>query len=101
MDIKKIQAIVVNAIKEYLDTQDLHIKINENTTLFGDKSILDSLGLVNLIVSVESTIEDEFDVSIAIADERAISQKHSPFRTVGTLADYIEKLLEEESEEGQ
>ena len=56
---------------------------------------MDSLGLVNLIVSVEQNIEDDFDVSITIADERAMSQKHSPFRTVGTLADYIEILLKE------
>ena len=50
---------------------------------------------LNLIVVIEQNIEDEFDVSITIADERAMSQKHSPFRTIGTLADYIDMLLKE------
>jgi acyl carrier protein len=44
---------------------------------------------------IEQNIEDEFDVSITIADEKAMSQKRSPFRTIGTLADYIDMLLRE------
>ena len=65
------------------------------TVLFGRDGKLDSLGLVTLLVIIEQNIEDEFNVNITIADERAMSQKHSPFRTVGSLADYIEMLLEE------
>ena len=65
------------------------------TRLFGGNSKLDSLGLVNLIVAVEQNIEDEFDITITLADERSMSQKHSPFRTVGSLVDYIEMLLKE------
>ena len=66
-----------------------------NTVLFGEDGKLDSLGLINLVVAVEQNIEDEFDVTITLADERAMSQETSPFRTVGSLADYIEMLLEE------
>jgi len=66
-----------------------------NTVLFGEGGKLDSLGLINLVVAVEQNIEDEFDVTITLADERAMSQENSPFRTVGSLADYIELLLEE------
>ena len=54
---------------------------------------MDSLGLVNLLVIIEQNIEDEFDVSVAIADEKAMSQKYSPFRTIGTLTNYINMLL--------
>ena len=66
-----------------------------NTVLFGENGKLDSLGLINLVVAVEQNIEDEFDVTITLADERAMSQETSPFRTVGTLTDYIEMLLGE------
>ena len=66
-----------------------------NTVLFGEDGKLDSLGLINLVVAVEQNIEDEFDVTITLADERAMSQETSPFRTVGTLTDYIEMLLGE------
>ena len=51
--------------------------------------------LVRLIVIIEQNIEDEFDISLTIADERAMSQKQSPFRTIGTLVDYIDILLKE------
>ena len=53
------------------------------------------MDLINLVVAVEQNIEDEFDVSITLADERAMSQETSPFKTVGTLTDYIEMILEE------
>ena len=66
-----------------------------NTVLFGEGGKLDSLGLINLVVAVEQNIEDEFDVTITLADERAMSQETSPFRTIGTLMDYIEMLLGE------
>lgn len=72
-------------------------KKGAETILFGRKGKLDSIGLVNLVVAVETLIEEEFDVNLTIADERAMSQKHSPFRTVSTLADYIIMLLEEEN----
>ena len=39
-------------------------------------------------------ILDEFEKKITIADERAMSEKNSPFRTITTLSDYIEKLID-------
>ena len=72
-----------------------HIEKSNNTALFGSGSKLDSLDLINLVVAVEQNIEDEFDVTIKLADERVLSQKTSPFKTVRTLTDYIEMLLGE------
>ena len=63
--------------------------------LLGPESSVDSLGVVNLLVTLEQNIEDEFNVNITIADEKAMSQKHSPFRSVGTLIEYIQLLLNE------
>ena len=64
--------------------------------IYGSEGLLDSMGLVNLVVALEERIQDEYDVPITIADERAMSQNNSPFRTVGSLAEYIEDLLLEE-----
>ena len=47
------------------------------------------------ILQVEEAIEDEFETTIVLADEKAMSQKNSPFRNIGTLAEYIEKILKE------
>lgn len=58
--------------------------------------MLDSLSLVSFITDIESLISDEFDKNIILADEKAMSQRVSPFRTVETLTVYIKKLLTEE-----
>ena len=77
--------------------EGLIIGKSPKTVLFGNGGILDSLGLVNFVIAIEQNIEDDCGLKIIIANERAMSQKHSPFRTIGSLVDYIEMLLEEES----
>ncbi|MDT5060715.1 MAG: hypothetical protein QOH63_1174 [Acidobacteriota bacterium] len=64
--------------------------------LFGKGGQLDSLGLVGFIVEVEQKIEEEFAVSITLADERAMSQKNSPFLTLGALTAYVSLLIKED-----
>ena len=88
-----IITMIINEASSIIDLEN--DEINFDTTIYGNDSRLDSLGLINLIVAVEQNIEDEFDVNITIADERAMSQETSPFKTVGTLTDYIEILLGE------
>jgi len=94
---KKIIEVIYKSINEMNSQLDDKIKLVESTetVLMGSDGKLDSLALVNLIVVIEQNIEDKFDVSITIADERAMSQKRSPFRTIGTLTDYIDTLLKE------
>ncbi len=69
------------------------------TQLFGRDAVLDSLGLVTLIVALEERTEEAAGVPIVLADERALSTKPSPFRTVGSLADYLDQLLHEAMDE--
>lgn len=64
-----------------------------DTVLFGQNGKLDSLGLVNFVVAAEQNIEEALGVSVSVSDERAMSQRNSPFRTIGTLVDYISLLL--------
>ena len=68
-----------------------------DTILSGQSGKLDSLGLVNLIVATEQKIEEEYGITITLANERAISQNNGPFKTIGTLADYIALLLKEKT----
>jgi hypothetical protein len=65
------------------------------TRLLGPKSVLDSLHLVSLLISAEREVEDSFGVSLTLADERALSMKESPFRTIQSLADYLGILIGE------
>ena len=71
------------------------LPLSKDTVIFGSKSNLDSLGLVNLIVGIEQGILEEMGLEIIIASDKAVSLKRSPFRTVGSLVDYIVELVEQ------
>lgn len=73
---------------------DRQIAKSPETELFGRGSRLDSLGLVNLVIATEARLT-ESGMEIALADERAMSRKQSPFRTVSSLCDYIAERIQE------
>jgi D-alanine--poly(phosphoribitol) ligase subunit 2 len=77
---------------------DKKVPRNENAVLFGSKAEVDSLTLINLVIVVERKIEQDFGKSITLADERALMEEKSPFRTLGTMADYVAKLLKEQGD---
>lgn len=95
---EKINETIFNALDEInqLLPDENKIEKKEDTVLYGANSRLDSLGLVNLIVAVEQAIQDELGQSVDLTDEKALSQKNSPFLTVKTLSDYITLLLNNE-----
>ena len=86
--------IIYEAIDEINEDLDESQKIEktEETQIFGSGDSLDSLQLVNLITIVEQKIEDVTGEYIPLADERAMSLEESPFKTVGTLREYIDTL---------
>ncbi|MBK9382686.1 MAG: hypothetical protein IPN39_15365 [Chitinophagaceae bacterium] len=67
----------------------------EETLLFGTGDSLDSLQLVNLITIIEQKLEEETGDFISLADEKAMSLDESPFKTVGSLKNYINTLINE------
>lgn len=69
------------------------IHANAETKLYGDAGCLDSIGLVFFISAVEEKIGETFGKDIVLADEKAMSQRVSPFLSVNTLTDYIQGLL--------
>jgi acyl carrier protein len=97
----KIQNLIIECIKELNEELENDALRNptRNTRLYGLNGVLDSLTLVTLITDLEEKIFDEFGNDVTLADEKAMSQRHSPFRSVQSLTNYIVKLLEEETNE--
>jgi D-alanine--poly(phosphoribitol) ligase subunit 2 len=93
---ERIKQVIIKSISEINLglAKESQLEKSTDTILLGGDGNLDSLGLINLIVTVEQNIQDEFESMITLADERAMSQKESPFKTVGSLEDYIAGLLE-------
>lgn len=105
MDPTKSLDLIIANVQELLSESDeqVHVaaeELNEATRLIGQQGILTSLELVTLLFNVEQTICDELNAVITLADERAMSQEKSPFRTIGSLAQYVNTLLTEASDNG-
>jgi acyl carrier protein len=64
-----------------------------DSILFGDSGTLDSLSLINFITLVEERVEQQLGKSVSLMDADSLSPKNSPFRTVSTLTEYIQRLL--------
>lgn len=92
---KSVQTIIIECLQELneeLENPSLE-NMTSQTKIFGGSGALDSLALVSFITDVEEKISDEFDKEIVLADEKAMSAKTSPFRSVESLTAYIENLL--------
>jgi len=89
-----VRASVLGAVDEYNASEGQSIRPADDTVLLGDGGAVDSLGLVRLIMTVERRVEDDFGVAVSLTDDKAMSQRNSPFRTVGTLVGYIAASLE-------
>ncbi|MBN1252553.1 MAG: hypothetical protein JXR51_11055 [Bacteroidales bacterium] len=90
MDKNEAIKIVIKAVKEYID--DESVEINESAILLGNDAVVDSIGLVNLIVDLESELAEK-DIEITLTSEDAMSRRKSPFRSVETLSEYIIELI--------
>ena len=66
----------------------------ETTVLHGGETGLDSLSLVALIVDLERRVNDATGQAVVLADEKAMSERNSPYRTVAALTDFVCGRLE-------
>lgn len=97
MDLReRVAAVIYRAIDEVnsqLPPSD-RLEKTRDTILFGREGGLDSLSLVNLIVSVEGLLEKDFGRAVPLSIAEMLFEPDSPFSSVGALGDYIVLLLE-------
>ena len=91
-------ALIVETVQELQDAEEIALDaaLTVETPLFGEEGLLDSVGLVAVVVAVEQAIEDAGGPTISLADDRAMSQAHSPYQTIGTLAAYAQAVLRDD-----
>ncbi len=98
VDARQLESLILGCLQEYLETSGGLVPpdLSPETELFSSSAgILDSLGLVTFLVAVEQSVEDAFGIHVVLADDRALSQQRSPFRSVAALRDYTAELLTE------
>jgi acyl carrier protein len=93
VDGRGIESVILAAIdivnQSRLPNEQLAVRAD--AAIFGDGSPLDSLGLVSLLIEIEDQLAAR-GWPVSLSDERAMSQKRSPFRDVPSLVAYIQSL---------
>ena len=93
--IKKLIYKAIDEINEQLE-DDRKVELSDDTCFIGKKACLDSISFVTFISILEELIEEKLDKNIQIVNEKAFSEKNSPFYSVETLCNYIQSLISEE-----
>ena len=91
-----VQDVVLQAMRTVNLARDpaAQLVVSADAAVFGPASPLDSLGLVALLLDIEEGLQ-AIGYDITLSDERAVSQKRSPFRSVQSLVEYIVALVRE------
>ena len=92
----QIQTVVLDAMRATNQARDTasQLMVAADAPIFGPDSSLDSLGLVGLLLDVEEGLQ-AIGCDVVLSDERAVSQKRSPFRNVPSLVAYVSTLSRE------
>lgn len=91
IELKELLEILTSFLEEEIGES---IDLNSDSKLFGGSGPLDSMSLVNLLVELEEYVEDKLDITITLADEKAMSRRTSPFSRVDNLLNYINERIE-------
>ena len=89
---------LVKATVEELNGELGYDHLNEvaaSSDLFGGPGGIDSISLVRIIAEVERAASEKYGRPVVLADERAMSRRNSPYRTVGTIAELLRERLAE------
>jgi acyl carrier protein len=92
----QILEVVLQAMRATNQARDeaSQLVVSADGPIFGPDSTLDSLGLVGLLLDVEEGLQ-AIGCDVVLSDERAVSQKRSPFRNVQSLVGYVSTLARE------
>ena len=95
IDRKTALEVVSACLRETMEESGNTGDVTEETVIVGGDAVLDSVEVVALIVNIEQRLEMDHDVSVTLASDKAMSQRNSPFRTVGVLADHVIAVIQE------
>jgi hypothetical protein len=101
MDQPAVLELVSHVVRDYLLSVDpndgggaaKNADVSHATVLSGPSAVVDSAGLVSVILEVETRVREACGKDVMLANDRAFSQSQSPFRDVQSLSAYVTDLL--------
>lgn len=94
MEKEIVSDIVMHVLRDYCESNGIDVELNERISLVGGNRLVDSIGLVNIIVDLETAFQNQ-GYEILLVSESAMSRRKSPFLTIETLCDFILEQLNE------
>jgi acyl carrier protein len=88
-----LEDIIYPVVEVFQGTQR-EFKKNPNTALFGFDAALDSVALITFITGVEEQVRATTARTIRLVTPETLALDPSPFQTLGSLAAYLDKQLE-------
>ncbi|HBR93126.1 MAG TPA: hypothetical protein DEA90_03070 [Opitutae bacterium] len=90
-DRQAIEALIIESVQMLAEDFELEAlkQPDSDSPLYGEGGALDSMALVNLIADIEEALAEKFERSVALADEKAMSAKNSPYRSIRSLTDAV------------
>lgn len=87
----RILEIIYAGVDEFNAQQPDGFKLakSPDAALVGSRSILDSLGLLTLLVALEGKVADSIGKQVVLLDESALGDENGPLRTLGSLAELV------------
>jgi len=95
--LEKVRSLLRDCVREHAEQAGATAPVSDDTPLMGTGSALDSIALVMVVTDFEARVNQAFNAQIVLANERAMSMNHSPFRSITALSQYAQELLEEAS----
>jgi len=87
---EKLLKEAIKEINEELEIDELE-NVTDDTPLF---ELLDSMAVLDLILEIESKLQDKYGKYIQIADETTMDATKTPFKTFKTLKEFLEGKID-------
>ena len=92
MELNTVRKIVNDSILQVINEAEIdsEFEVDDNTNLL---TILDSMDIVALIMETESKIYSVLGIKVPLADENTFDSQRSPFRTVGSWLQFVNRQI--------
>lgn len=97
MKIETLKRDIVLLLNNFIEENQIEVsdKLDEDSRLIGSASVFDSMELVSFIVDVEEFLEENYNLELQLASEKAMSRRNSPFISAKALSEYIIEISNE------